>query len=62
MFGPRTKALKVTLDSAPRRAAVILTTKTGRADQKRYFAEQWEETCKAARISDLHFHDTRNRR
>jgi integrase len=56
---PCTKALKVTLDSAPRRAAVILTTKTGRAYQKRYFAEQWEETCKAAGITDLHFHDLR---
>jgi len=56
---PCTKALKVTLDSAPRRAAVILTTKTGRAYQKRYFAEQWEQTCKAAGINDLHFHDIR---
>lgn len=56
---PCTKALKVTLDSAPRRAAVILTTKTGRAYQKRYFAEQWEETCNAAGITDLHFHDLR---
>lgn len=56
---PCTAALKVTLDNAPRRAAVILTTKTGRAFQKRYFAEQWEKTCKAAGISDLHFHDLR---
>lgn len=56
---PCTKALKVTLDSAPRRAAVILTTKTGLAFKKRYFASQWEETCKAAGISDLHFHDIR---
>ncbi len=56
---PCTKALKITLDLAPRRAAVILATKTGRAYQKRYFAEQWEETCKAAGITDLHFHDIR---
>jgi len=56
---PCTRALKVTLDSARRRAAVILTTKTGRAYQKRYFAEQWEQTCKAAGINDLHFHDIR---
>jgi integrase len=56
---PCTKALRITLDSAPRRAAVILTTKTGRAYQKRYFAEQWEETCKAAGITELHFHDIR---
>jgi integrase len=54
-----TKALKATLDSAPRRAAVILTTKTGLAFKKRYFAEQWEQTCRAAGIIDLHFHDVR---
>jgi integrase len=56
---PCTKALKATLDVAPRRAAVILATKTGRAFKKRYFASQWEATCKAAGISDLHFHDIR---
>ena len=56
---PCTKALKATLDAAPRRAAVMLTTKTGLAFQKRYFAEQWAETCKAAGITDLHFHDIR---
>jgi len=56
---PCTKALKATLDAAPRRAAVILTTKTGRAYSKRYFAEQWERTCKVAGIADLHFHDLR---
>ena len=56
---PSTKALKATLDAAPRRAAVILTTKTGRAFSKRYFAEQWEKTSKAAGLTDLHFHDIR---
>jgi integrase len=56
---PCTTALKATLDAAPRRAAVMLTTKTGRAFQKRYFAEQWEATCKLAGITDLHFHDIR---
>jgi integrase len=56
---PCTKALKATLDAAQRRAAVMLTTKTGLAFKKRYFAEQWEETCKAAGIVDLHFHDMR---
>ena len=56
---PCTKALKATLDAAQRRAAVMLTTKTGRAFKKRYFAEQWEATCKAAGIVDLHFHDVR---
>jgi integrase len=56
---PCTKALKATLDAAQRRAAVMLTTKTGLAFKKRYFAEQWEETCKAAGIVGLHFHDIR---
>jgi integrase len=56
---PCTKALKATLDMAPRRAAVMLTTKTGLPFKKRYFAEQWENTCKAAGIVDLHFHDLR---
>jgi integrase len=56
---PCTKALKATLDAAQRRAAVMLTTKTGRAFKKRYFAEQWEATCKAAGIAELHFHDLR---
>ena len=56
---PCTKALKATLDAAQRRAAVMLTTKTGLAFKKRYFAEHWEATCKAAGIVDLHFHDIR---
>jgi len=56
---PCTKALRATLDSAQRRAAVMLATKTGLAFKKRYFAEQWEMTCKAAGITDLHFHDIR---
>jgi len=38
---------------------VILTTKTGRSYSKRYLAQQWEKTCKAAGIVDLHFHDIR---
>ena len=57
---PCTKALKSTLDAAYRRAAVILTTKTGRSYSKRYLAQQWEKTCKAAGIVDLHFHDIRD--
>jgi integrase len=56
---PCTRALKVTLDTAQRRAPVMLTTKTGRAFKKRYFAELWEATCKAAGIEGLHFHDIR---
>lgn len=54
-----TKALKETLDSLQKRSTLILTTKTGRAFQKRYFAQLWEETCKEAGITDLHFHDIR---
>ncbi|MFG1287913.1 tyrosine-type recombinase/integrase [Xanthobacter versatilis] len=56
---PCTKALKATLDALPRRSPLILTTKTGRAFKKRYFAELWEKTCTAAGIADLHFHDLR---
>jgi integrase len=56
---PCTKALKMTLDAVPRRALVILTTKTGLRFKKRYFADQWEKTCRAAGIVDLHFHDIR---
>jgi integrase len=57
---PCTKALKATLDSAKRHATVILTTKTGLAFKKRYFARLWEETCSSAGIpDDLHFHDIR---
>ncbi len=61
---PCTVALKQTLDAAPRRGALILLTKTERAFQKRYFAEQWDAAAKAAQetqpaIADLHFHDIR---
>src|SRR5260370_37872749 len=35
------------------------TTKTGLTFKKRYFAGQWEDACKAAGITDLHFHDIR---
>nr|WP_281397193.1 tyrosine-type recombinase/integrase [Kaustia mangrovi] len=54
-----TNALKTTLDGLARTSPLILTTKTGRAFKKRYFANQWEATCKAAGIADLHFHDIR---
>ncbi len=37
----------------------MLTTKTGLPFKKRYFADQWEETCKVAGIDGLHFHDIR---
>ena len=51
--------MKITLDAAQRRAAVMLTTKTGLPFKKRYFAGLWEDACKAAGITDLHFHDIR---
>ncbi|SDP47335.1 Phage integrase family protein [Phyllobacterium sp. YR620] len=54
-----TKALRETLDGLAKRSTLILTTKTGLAFKKRYFAAKWEETCKAAGIEDLHFHDIR---
>lgn len=54
-----TKALKLTLDGLQKRSTLILTTKTGRAFKKRYFAEQWTKACTAANITDLHFHDIR---
>mgnify|MGYP003139009744 FL=1 len=54
-----TLALKTMLDGMDRRAAVVLTTKTGRPWEKRYFAAQWDEASKAAGITDLHFHDLR---
>lgn len=56
---PCTKALKTTLDGLQRRGALILLTKTGRAFQKRYFAEKWLSTAQEAKIEDLHFHDMR---
>ncbi|EEE44113.1 tyrosine-type recombinase/integrase [Roseibium alexandrii] len=54
-----TRALKETLDHLPKRSTLILTTKTGKAFKKRYFALQWEKTCREAGIEDLHFHDIR---
>lgn len=56
---PCTKALRDTLDARPRRGALILTTKTGRAFQKRYFSERWTAIAAAAGIEGLHFHDVR---
>lgn len=61
---PCTAALKATLDGVKRRGALILLTKTERAFQKRYFAEQWDIAAKEAAkiepgIADLHFHDIR---
>lgn len=56
-----TAALKRLLDSMTqaKRGPLILTTATGRAWTKRYFAECWQEASDAAGIMDLHFHDLR---
>ncbi|MGS4887047.1 tyrosine-type recombinase/integrase [Roseibium sp. MB-4] len=54
-----TQALKETLDHLPKNSTLILTTKTGKAFKKRYFALHWEKTCKEAGIEDLNFHDIR---
>ena len=51
--------MKATLDAAQQLATVMLTTKTGLPFKKRYFADQWEVTCQAAGIDNLHFHDIR---
>ncbi len=59
VYVPCTPVLKNMLDNMERSATVILATKTGRAWQKRYFAEQWDMASKAAGITDLHFHDIR---
>src|SRR5215208_1922572 len=47
------------LDGIPRVSPLILTTKTGLAFKKRYFAELWDRAASAAGITDLHFHDLR---
>lgn len=54
-----TAALKAMLDGMKREGVLILTTKTGVAWKKRYFAQQWEKAATAAGITDLHFHDLR---
>jgi integrase len=54
-----TTALKAMLDGMERRSPLILVTPTGRAWKKRYFSQRWQETCEAAGITELHFHDLR---
>jgi integrase len=56
---PCTKALRHMLDGMERVSPLILTTKTGQAFKKRYFARLWDEAATAAGITDLHFHDLR---
>lgn len=71
---PCTAALKASLDAAPKRGLLILLTKTGKAFQKRYFSERWDEIYTKANLPGapneeagiaadpaqrLHFHDIR---
>lgn len=67
---PCTQALRRMLDGMEHRSPLILTTKTGRALQKRYFARLWEEAATKAGVGSitlpgldapvaLHFHDLR---
>jgi integrase len=54
-----TKALKRLLDSLPRESQLILTTKTGQAFKKRWFASLWKSAMVDAGIEALHFNDLR---
>jgi integrase len=56
---PCTKALRRMLDGMERVSPLILTTRTGQAFKKRYFAHLWEFASRAAGLADLHFHDLR---
>ena len=67
---PCTAALRRMLDNMKRISPLILTTKTGQAFKKRYFARRWDEAMRAAELQqvqlpglegpvDLHFHDLR---
>lgn len=63
---PCTAALKAMLDTLPRKGALILNTKTGKAFQKRTFSDYWDEAYKAAELPRekdgkpaFHFHDIR---
>jgi integrase len=54
-----TETLRQMLDDMPRTSPLILTTTTGRAFKKRYFAAQWKKAGDEAEIEDLHFNDLR---
>jgi integrase len=56
---PCTKALKRMLDGMERKAAVILTSKSGRPWKADYFRHEWIKTAAKANVGDLHFHDLR---
>ena len=54
-----TAALNRMLNEIPRNSPLVLTTKTGLAFKKRYFAAKWKAATIQAGIGDLHFHDLR---
>ena len=56
---PCTRALKTMLDGIDRESTLVLTTKTGRPWQARYFKKAWADASAEAGIADLHFHDLR---
>jgi integrase len=67
---PCTVALRRMLDGMDQRSPLILTTRTGRAFKRRYFAELWRKTSQEAGLGSvmmpghdnpvgLHFHDIR---
>jgi len=56
---PCTQALKTMLDAIPRKAAVILTTQSGRPWKGKNLQHRWAAAMKRANIEGLHFHDLR---
>tara|TARA_B100000378_G_scaffold42919_1_gene32108 strand:+ start:41703 stop:42770 length:1068 start_codon:yes stop_codon:yes gene_type:complete len=56
---PAPAALKAVLDAAPRKAATILTSKTGKPWGKVNFQHKWRAATLAAELDGLHFHDIR---
>jgi len=55
--------LRAALDAAPRRAATILTTDTGKPwrtlPRPIHFMHEWRQVVLAAGLDGLHFHDLR---
>jgi integrase len=56
---PCTKALKDALDKAPRKAALILLSPTGKPWDRRGFNRAWKAASDEAGLGGLHFHDLR---
>lgn len=54
-----TAALRKMLEGMPRTSPLVLTTTTGKAFKKRYFAARWKGASDEAGLEDLHFNDLR---